>query len=73
LAASAPDAGRPFEPKPASAPVYDIKSPEEDPHASVTSSGRPDGIEIWTETWLPKPKDGQVPPERIPTVLHYSP
>jgi predicted acyl esterase len=73
LAASAPDAGRPFEPRPASEALYAIKPPEEDPARQRHIVTAVDGVEIWTETWLPAPKDGSVPPATLPTVLHYSP
>ena len=73
LAASAPDAGRPFEPRPASQPLYGIKAPEEDPARQRHIVTAADGTEIWTETWLPKLKDGQIPPARMPTVVLYSP
>ena len=70
---SAPDAGEPFVPRPASKPLYAIKAPEEDPARQRHIVTAADGTEIYTETWLPKAKDGHVPPARIPTVLLYSP
>ena len=73
LAASAPDLGRPFEPTPVSQPLYDIKPPQEDPQRQRHIVEAVDGVEIWTETWLPKPKDGNVPPASMPTVLVYTP
>jgi hypothetical protein len=73
VGASAPDLGRPFEPAPASQPLYDIKSPDEDPLRQRHIVTAADGVEIWTETWLPKASGGNVPPAALPTVLLYSP
>ena len=73
LAASAPDVGRPFVPRPVSRPVYEIKAPSEDPARQHHIVRAADGVEIWTETWLPKAKGGHVPPARVPTVLYLTP
>ncbi len=71
--ASAPDAGRPFEPKPVSKPLYGIKAPAEDPKMQRHTIRAPDGVDLYVETWLPKPQGAHVPPPRLPTVLVMSP
>lgn len=70
---SAPDVGRVFDPKPLSAPLYAYSSPQDAPSIQrhfVTAS---DGAQIFVETWLPSPKDGNIPPSRLPTVLMITP
>jgi hypothetical protein len=66
-AASAPDLGRAFVPEPSSQPLYAVSGPQ-----SHVVTAR-DGVGIYTESWLPAPKDGNVPPARVPTVLVLSP
>jgi predicted acyl esterase len=72
LAESAPDAGRPFTVEVNSEPLYGIKAPSEDP-ATQTVRLQTDGAELFLETYLPAPKDGHVPPERMPTILIPTP
>ena len=72
-AQSAPDAGKPFRVKPVSQRLYDVKFPEEDPARQRHFVTAADGTQIWTETWLPKARDGNVPPAELPTVVNYSP
>lgn len=73
LAASAPDLGRAFEPVPVSKPIYGIKSPSEDPERQRTFIKAADGVDLFVETWLPKAKDGNVPPPRVPTIFTITP
>lgn len=70
---SAPDAGRPFEPSPRSQALYGISSPHENPARQRHVVHAADGVELFVETWLPAEKDGNVPPERIPTILLITP
>ena len=72
-AASAPDAGTPWEPAPASRPVFGTKPPADDParQRKVVEAG--DGVDLYVETWLPAARDGRTPPERVPTVLIATP
>ena len=72
-AGSPPDEGRPFEPAPLPERLYGIAPPNTDPARQRHVVTAADGARIWTETWLPAAKDGNVPPERVPTVLLYSP
>ena len=72
-AESAPDLGRPFEPKPISEPLYGVQTPSEDPARQRHIITAADGVKLYTETWLPKAKNGHLPPSRLPTVLVMSP
>jgi predicted acyl esterase len=70
---SAPDAGRAFDPRPLSQPLYDVSPPKfrERQFEWIEAS---DGIRLYLETWLPKAKPGgPEPPDQIPTVLIYTP
>ncbi|HEX2087304.1 MAG TPA: CocE/NonD family hydrolase [Solirubrobacteraceae bacterium] len=67
-AASAPDAGRPFEPRPLSKPLYGTQA---ETHRHVVEAA--DGVDLFVETWLPAPKDGNAPPARLPTILIMTP
>ena len=71
-AESAPDAGRPFDVELNSEPLYGIKAPSQDPAVQEVLL-QADGAELFLETYLPAPKDGNVPPERIPTILIATP
>ncbi|MDQ3756367.1 MAG: CocE/NonD family hydrolase [Actinomycetota bacterium] len=72
LAASAPDAGRPFIVEMNSEPLYGIKPPAGDP-AVQTKRLTSGDVELFLETWLPAPKDGHVPPSKMPTILVVTP
>lgn len=65
---SAPDEGKPFEPRPLSQPLYGTQ-PET--HRHVVEAA--DGVDLFVETWLPAPKDGNTPPARLPTILIMTP
>lgn len=67
-AASAPDGGTPFEPAPLSQPLYRT-APETHRHLVEAA----DGVDLFVETWLPAPKDGNTPPARLPTILIMTP
>lgn len=54
---------RTFEPEPRSQALYAV--------GADTEVRDLDGVHV--ETWLPAARDGHVPPERLPTVLVYSP
>ena len=73
VASSAPDAGRAFEPPPLPAPRYGIKPPSEDPARQVRTIVAADGVELVSDTWLPAPQDGNVPPDRVPVVVVLTP
>src|SRR5687768_287034 len=67
-AASAPDAGRAWEPTPVSQPLYGTKA---ETHQQVVEAG--DGADLFVETWLPEAKDGREPAARLPTILIATP
>ena len=69
-AASAPDAGYVFEPRPQSDAVF---APGEDAQTHKQVIEGVDGIDLFVETWLPGPKDGATPPGRLPTILIATP
>ena len=70
---SAPDAGIAFEPEPVTRALYGVKPPEADPQRQRHVVAGHDGTELYVETYLPAPKDGFVPPKRVPTILMYTP
>lgn len=72
-AASAPDAGTAFEPTPVSAALYGFTAPSAAPALQKHVVEAADGTDLFVETWLPAPKDGNTPPARIPTVLVMTP
>jgi hypothetical protein len=71
--AGAPASGRVFEPAPQSQPLYGTQDPSVRPDLQRTVVEAVDGVDLYVETWLPAPKDGHVPPERVPTVLIMTP
>ena len=73
LAASAPDRGKAFEPKALSRALYATKPPREDPDRQQHYVTAHDGTDLYVETWLPAPKDGNKPPLRVPTILIMTP
>lgn len=73
LAAGAPDAGKAFEPRPLSQPLYGIAPPSTNPELQVHRVKARDGARIYVETYLPAAKDGNEPPARIPNILVMSP
>src|SRR3954462_6962525 len=72
-AASAPDAGRAFEPHPLSTPLYGTKAPDAAPDVQRHYVTAADGVQLYVETWLPAAKDGKAPPAKVPTVLIATP
>jgi X-Pro dipeptidyl-peptidase len=72
-AASAPDDGRAFEPRPQSKPLYGTRAPEDDPDRQTHIVEGHDGVDLFVETWLPAPKKGHKPPRSIPTILVMTP
>lgn len=72
LAASAPDAGRPFKPPSLPEAKYEVSAPTAG-NGQVRRVAGADGAELYTETWLPAPKGAAVPPRRVPVVIQYSP
>jgi len=72
-AASAPDRGTAFVPRPASTPLYATKAPSEAPEAQQHVVAAADGTDLFVETWLPAPKGGATPPARVPTILIMTP
>lgn len=72
LAASAPDAGRAFKPPPLPEARYEVAAPAQD-NGQIRIVRAADGVDLYTETWLPAPKDGATPPKRVPVVIQYSP
>lgn len=73
VAASAPDRGRAFEPRPVSEPLYSTIAPSQNPEVQRHYVEGHDGTDLYVETWLPGPKDGRDPPRRVPTILIMSP
>jgi predicted acyl esterase len=69
----APSAGLAWEPAPASQPLYGTKAPSADPAVQQAFVKGDDGVDLFVETWLPAAKDGDVPPEKIPTILIMTP
>lgn len=63
-----PPAPRPFTVPLSSQPLYGI-SPTTDKHYLTAA----DGTKLFVETWLPAPKNGHLPPARIPTILVITP
>lgn len=72
-AEGAPAGGTFFDAEPASAPVYGIQPPSEDPGRQRTVLEAADGTDLFVETWLPAPNGDAVPPERVPVVVSISP
>ncbi|HZN16092.1 MAG TPA: CocE/NonD family hydrolase [Acidimicrobiales bacterium] len=62
-----PDLARPFTPTPLSPAIYDIAAPV---HTIVKAS---DGVDLFVEAWLPAPRNGNVPPARVPVVVVATP
>ena len=73
LAASAPDEGKAWAPKPKSADLYGSKPPSEDPDVQQHFVEGHDGTQLYVETWLPEELNGNVPPKRVPTILIMTP
>lgn len=72
-ARSAPDKGKAWQPRPASKALYGTKSPDQDPDKQRHYVEGHDGTQLYVETWLPAPKDGNTPPKKIPTILIMTP
>lgn len=70
---SAPDEGRPFNPRPVSRARFGIKPPSADPESQTHFVKGAGGTEIYVETWLPTGVPGARPPAKIPTVLVITP
>lgn len=73
FAQSAPDRGKAWQPRPSSEALYGTKSPDEDPDTQRHYVEGHDGTQLYVETWLPAPKDGNTPPKKIPTILIMTP
>ena len=73
LAASAPDKGKAWAPKPKSEALYGSKPPSEDPDVQQHFVEAHDGTQLYVETWLPEELNGNVPPAKIPTILIMTP
>jgi len=71
--APAPVKGQVFAPAPQSKPLYGTRAPEQDPARQRHVVQAADGVELYTETWLPAPEAGRTPPKRLPTVLIMTP
>lgn len=67
-AASAPDRGTAWEPRPASQPLYGRAAQTDQRFLTAD-----DGVKLFVETWLPAAKDGNAPPAQVPTVLIMTP
>ena len=64
---------RPFVVPATSERLYGVAAPSENPALQITRLVTDDGTELHLETWLPDPRDGRVPPPRVPTVLLATP
>ena len=53
FAASAPDRGKAWAPKPKSEALYGSKAPDEDPEVQQHFVEGHDGTQLYVETWLP--------------------
>lgn len=71
--ASAPDAGTAWEPAPVSQPLYGTAAPASKPDIQRRWITARDGVKVYVETWLPAAKNGNEPPERVPTILVSTP
>lgn len=71
-AGSAPDAGTRWEPPALTAPRFGVRPPTAG-NGQVRLVRAADGVELYTQTWLPTPKDGRTPPTRLPVVLQFTP
>jgi predicted acyl esterase len=72
-AASAPDAGVAFDPRPVSPAVYGMSGPEFEAR-QFTYLDAGEGVRLYLEWWLPQARPGGPPvPARHPTVLQVSP
>lgn len=58
----------PFTVDVASQPIYGIAATTHQTYLTAA-----DGTQLFLETWLPEAEDGNVPPERIPTILVITP
>ncbi len=67
------DQGVAFEPRALSEPLFGTQPPWEDPQRQRHYVQARDGVDLFVETWLPAAKDGNTPPETIPTILVVSP
>lgn len=72
-AVSAPDKGKAWAPQPWSKPLYGTKSPSEDPERQQHYVKGYDGTDLYVETWLPAPNEGNTPPKKVPTILIMTP
>ena len=72
-ARSAPDRGKAWQPRPVSKALYGTKSPDQDPETQRHYVEGHDGTDLYVETWLPAPKNGNTPPAKIPTILIMTP
>jgi predicted acyl esterase len=66
-ASSAPDAGRAFAPPALPEARYAVGERQ------VRIVEAADGVDLYTETWLPAATDGATPPDKLPVVVQYSP
>ena len=62
-----------FDPTPLSEPVFGIRPPSEDPDRQRHVVETADGVDVFVETWLPTELGGNVPPDRVPTILQLTP
>ncbi len=72
-AASVPDKGVAWIPRPRSQPLYGTKRPDEAPKRQQTFVSAADEVDLFVETWLPAAKRGNKPPKKIPTILIMTP
>jgi uncharacterized protein len=70
---SPPDYGRAFNVEVKSEPIYGVQAPTEDPARQQHIIRAADGTALFVETWLPKAKDGNVPPDRMPSIVVMNP
>jgi predicted acyl esterase len=73
FAASAPDKGKAWAPKPKSEALYGSKPPSEDPDVQQHFVEGHDGTQLFVETWLPEELNGNKPPAKVPTILIMTP
>jgi predicted acyl esterase len=67
------DLARTFTPVAVSPAVYGIQAPDADPARQRHIVKAADGVDLFTEAWLPAASNGHVPPSRVPVVVVMSP
>ena len=62
-----------FRPRVETQKLYAIQDPSVDPQLQQHYVEMSDGVKLFVEVWLPAPKDGNVPPQVVPTIVSITP